>query len=64
MVRQAAWTAIRCNERIKTRWLSLSRKGNKKSAAVAIARQLLVALWQMARRNEPYRAPAEQVAAA
>lgn len=64
VLQQAAWTAIRCNERIKTRWLSLSRKGNKKSAAVAIARQLLVALWQMARRNEPYRAPAEQVAAA
>jgi transposase len=64
VLQQAAWTAIRCNERIKQRWLKISRGSGKKAAAVAIARQLLVALWQMVRRNEPYRTPAEPTAAA
>lgn len=63
VLQQAAWTAIRCNEHIKRRWLTISRKRNKKSAAVAIARQLLVALWQMVRRNEAYQAPTEPTAA-
>ena len=51
VLQQAAWTAIRCNERIKRRWLKISRGSGKKAAAVAIARQLLVALWQMVRRK-------------
>jgi transposase len=59
VLQQAAWTAIRCNDRIKGRWLKISRGANKKAAAVAIARQLLVALWQMVRRNEAYRTPNE-----
>lgn len=58
-LQQAAWTAIRCDERLKRRWLKISRGSGKKAAAVAIARQLLVALWQMARRNEAYRMPVE-----
>jgi transposase len=64
-LQQAAWTAIRCDAHIKKRWLRISRGSGKKAAAVAIARQLLVTLWQMARRNAPYqpRTPRPQEAA-
>ncbi len=55
VLQQAAWTAIRCDAAIKRRWLKISRGAGKKAAAVAIARQLLVALWQMARQQAPYR---------
>ena len=54
VLQQAAWTAIRCDESIKKRWLKISRGSGKKAAAVAIARQLLVSLWQMVRHNKPY----------
>ena len=55
VLQQAAWTAIRCDESIKRRWLKISRGSGKKAAAVAIARWLLVALWQMVRHQAPYR---------
>lgn len=61
VLQQAAWTAIRCNERIKRRWLKISRGSGKKAAAVAIARQLLVALWQMARHQAPYNPRGETI---
>jgi transposase len=54
VLQQAAWVAIRCDEQIKKRWLKIARGSGKKAAAVAIARQLLVALWQMVRHNAPY----------
>ena len=54
VLQQAAWTAIRCDERIKSQWLKISRTAGKKAAAVAIARKLLVILWQMARKQQPY----------
>lgn len=56
VLQQAAWTAIRTDAQIKQRWLKIARGSGKKAAAVAIARQLLVALWQMVRHNAPYRA--------
>jgi transposase len=55
VLQQAAWVAIRCDSQIKKRWLKIARGSGKKAAAVAIARQLLVTLWQMARRNAAYR---------
>ena len=55
VLQQAAWVAIRCDDSIKRRWLKIARASGKKAAAVAIARQLLVTLWQMARRNAAYR---------
>jgi transposase len=61
VLQQAAWTAIRCDEQIKRRWLKISRGSGKKAAAVAIARQSLVTLWQMVRRGEPYRTSAEPI---
>ncbi len=64
VLQQAAWTAIRTDERIKKRWLKIARGSGKKAAAVAIARQLLVALWQMVRHNAPYQPRIEKTAAA
>jgi transposase len=60
VLQQAAWTAIRCDDSIKRRWLKISRGSGKKAAAVAVARQLLVALWQMARHQAPYRPRVER----
>ncbi len=64
VLQQAAWTAIRTDERIKRRWLKIARGSGKKAAAVAIARQLLVALWQMARHNAPYQPRVDKTTAA
>ena len=64
VLQQAAWTAIRTDERIKKRWLKIARGSGKKAAAVAIARQLLVVLWQMVRHNAPYQPRVEKTAAA
>ena len=54
VLQQAAWTAIRCDEPIKSQWLKISRTAGKKAAAVAIARKLLVSLWHMVCKNQPY----------
>ncbi len=65
VLQQAAWTAIRTDERIKKRWLKIAGGSGKKAAAVAIARQLLVALWQMVKHNAPYQpriAPPQEAA--
>lgn len=64
VLQQAAWVAIRCDDRIKKRWLKIARGSGKKAAAVALARQLLVALWQMVRHNAPYQPRAEKPQAA
>jgi transposase len=65
VLQQAAWTAIRCDEAVKKRWLKISRGSGKKAAAVGIARQLLVTLWQMVRHDTDYQPRTEppQVAA-
>jgi transposase len=55
VLQQAAWTAIRCDETIKAQWLKMARGGNKKAAAVGIARKLLVILWHMVTTNTEYR---------
>lgn len=60
VLQQAAWTAIRCDEGIKAQWLKISRTAGKKAAAVAIARKLLVILWQMVRKQQPYQSRAAQ----
>lgn len=57
VLQQAAWTAIRCNDRIKSQWLKISRTAGRKGAAVAIARKLLVSLWHMACKNQLYQIP-------
>jgi len=64
VLQQAAWTAIRCDERIKAQWLKISRTAGKKAAAVAIARKLLVLLWHMATTNQSYQRPPQPQEAA
>lgn len=64
VLQQAAWTAIRCDDQIQWRWLKIARGSGKKSAAVAIARQLLVVLWQMVRHNKSYQPRGHQPQAA
>lgn len=54
VLQQAAWTAIRCDGRIKEQWLKMARGGKKKAAAVGIARKLLVILWHMVTTNSEY----------
>ena len=56
VLQQAAWTAIRCDERIQAQWKKMSRGGKKKAAAVGIARKLLVIFWHMVTTNSKYRA--------
>jgi transposase len=56
---QAAWTAIRCDRGIKLQWQKICRGSGKKAAAVAIARKLLVILWQMAISNQPYQSKSQ-----
>jgi transposase len=63
VLQQAAWTAIRVDAQIKQRWLKIARGSGKKAAAVAIARQLLVILWQMVRHNAPYQPRQDKTAA-
>jgi transposase len=54
-LQQAAWTAIRCDASIKKTWLKISKTAGKKAAAVAIARKLLVLMWTLVRKEEPYK---------
>ena len=55
-LQQAAWVAIRCDASIKKAWLKIAKTAGKKAAAVAIARKLLVLMWTLVRKDEPYKA--------
>ncbi len=55
-LQQAAWTAIRCDAGFKKTWLKISKTAGKKAAAVAIARKILVLMWTLVRKDEPYKA--------
>ena len=54
-LQQAAWTAIRCDAGFKKTWLRIAKTAGKKAAAVAIARKLLVLMWTLQRKDEPYK---------
>lgn len=60
VLQQAAWTAIRCDDRIKKQWLKISRSAGRKAAAVAIARKLLVLMRHLVVHNRPYAAQVEK----
>lgn len=60
-LQQAAWVAIRHNAAVKKIYLRLRRRCDKKRAAVAVARKLLVWMGAMLRRNQAYQG--EKVAA-
>ena len=56
VLQQAAWTAIRCEPAFKKTWPRIAKTAGKKAAAVAIARKLLVLMWTLVRKDEPYKA--------
>jgi transposase len=56
-LQQAAWTAIRCEPAFKKVASKISKgEKKKKAAAVAVARKLLVLMWTLVRKDEPYKA--------
>ncbi|MCB0162915.1 MAG: IS110 family transposase [Anaerolineae bacterium] len=55
-INQAAWAASRTKGTwFKARYHRLAARRGKKRAIVAIGRSMLVAIWHMLARNEPYR---------
>jgi hypothetical protein len=40
----------------KKTWLKIAKTAGKKAAAVAIARKILVLMWTLVRKDEPYKA--------
>ena len=64
VLQQAAWTAIRCDAAIKKQWLKMSRGDKKKSAAVGIARKLLVLMRHLVVHNQTYESRVEAPQAA
>jgi transposase len=55
VLQQAAWTAIRCDAGFKKTWLRIAKTAGKKAAAVAVARKILVLMWTLQRKDEPYK---------
>jgi transposase len=58
ILQQAAWTAIRADEHVKTIYLRIAKRAGKKAAAVAVARKLLVWMWAAVVHGEPYKSRA------
>lgn len=56
VMQQASWTAIRHDPAIRRLWQRLAKRVRNKRAAVAVARHMLMWLWTMVRRDEPFRA--------
>jgi transposase len=54
---QAARIAVRCEEYFGTFYTRLKRKKNDKIAIVATARKMLVSVFYMLKRNEPFDPP-------
>ena len=55
VLQQAAWTAIRCDAGFKKTWLKIAKTAGKKAAAVAVVRKILVLMWTLQRKDEPYK---------
>jgi Transposase and inactivated derivatives len=54
---QAAWIAVRCEEYFGNFYMRLKRKKNEQIAIVATARKMLVSVFYMLKRNEPFDPP-------
>lgn len=52
---QAAWSASRCDEHFGEKFRRIARRRGNRVAVVAIARELVVAMYHMLVRHEPYR---------
>jgi transposase len=55
VLQQAAWTAIRCDQHVRSIFLRVSKRAGRKAAAVAVARKLLTWMHSAATKGEPYR---------
>jgi transposase len=55
VLQQASWTAIREDPAIRKLWQRIAKRAGNKAAAVAVARHMLMWMWNMVRRNEPFR---------
>ncbi len=54
MLQQAAWTAIRTDDRVKKIFLRIARRSGRKAAATAIARKLLVWMHSAVKHDRLY----------
>lgn len=55
VLQQASWTAIREDPAIRKLWQRIAKRSGNKSAAVAVARNMLIWMWMMIRHNEPFK---------
>lgn len=55
ILQQVAWTAIRCDERVRLIFLRIAKRSGRKAAAVAIARKMLTWMWYAVTKGEAYR---------
>ena len=55
ILQQAAWTAIRSDEYVRSIFLRIAKRSGRKPAAVAIARKLLTWMHRAVCKGEPYR---------
>jgi transposase len=55
VMQQASWTAIRQDPAIRRLWQRIAKRAGSKAAAVAVARHMLMWLWNMVRRDQPFR---------
>ena len=52
---EAAWVAVRCDPYWKDQFIRLKKRMHVNKAIVAIARRLLVSIWHILTKREPYR---------
>jgi transposase len=52
---QAAWSASRCDDHFHEKFRRIARRRGSRVAVVAVARELVVAMYHMLVRREPYR---------
>lgn len=57
ILQQAAWTAVRTDQHVRSIHSRIARRSGRKAAAVAIARKLLTWMWAAVVKGEPYRSP-------
>lgn len=57
---EAAWAAVRSNAYWKSEFKRLKKRMHANQAIVAIARRLLVALWHVLTKKEPYRLSSQE----
>lgn len=54
ILQQSAWTAIRCDDRVKRIFLRIAKRCGRKAAATAIARKLIIWMHRAVTRGQTY----------